>query len=239
MEPQSHQPSSIATLRLRHLAHQLFISLPRLVTLVRMLRTQSTKDAGVAMKLAQSLLKLKDDKSENELLHLVVVQKTKHPADAYIIPVSFRFKAYSDFEAAAYYWQTRLFLYRLCFQIQQVSHCDVESASETTTAESARLATNLLMSWEYAFGLGAFGTSRGGHGTMAFVLSNIAIWGFLTDVDTFRGHKSATVQRWVMQRMQDLLGGVKVVSKLQMKEMADLLAGGPIVGLIPRMVAGL
>ena len=237
LEPPNLRLSSPAVLTLRKLAHRLFICLPRLIVSVRALRSRPGSDFAYAATLGKSLLSLVDNDAENELLHLVSVLKTQHPADAYITPVFFKFKTSSDFEAAVYYWQTQLLLTRLCSTIQWTLPDDEKFDLASMTAEGARLSTNLLMSWEYAHALGAFGTRGGGYGTMSFVLGNIAVWGYLTDVDTFRDLPSAKARVWVRQRVEVLIGGVKTVSERDMNEMAELLVGGPLVGRIPQMVA--
>jgi hypothetical protein len=69
---------------------------------------------------------------------------------------------------------------------------------------------------------------------MTFSVAMIAVWGVLLDVDKFNGLRSEKVREWVLERFQMLQNrGVSRISERQMDEMADLVAGGPVQGLLP------
>lgn len=96
------------------------------------------------------------------------------------------------------------------------------------------MAKNLLMSWESALEMGPSGTVQGGAGAQVFSVALIAVWGVLCDVGTFLGRNSETVREWVLEGIRALQGdGVKGLNAELMDEMADLLAGGPVRGLLP------
>lgn len=238
--PAKRRAAAPSGIKLHRFSNQLFIRLPKLIVLVRKLRTSTNDHVAItAMALAQDLLKLSDQTAENEMLHLVNVTNTAHPADSYIIPVAFIFRSYADFEAMAYYWQTRLLLLRLCRKL--IVLCPDKAplmGLDALTAESARLSTNMLMAWEAAFSFGAFGTGKGGTGTTAFVNALIAVWGFLTDVDNFRGMPAEKTKAWVVQRLENLMGDVLKISRRDMDEMSDLFCGGPITGMLPALFDG-
>ena len=62
------------------------------------------------------------------------------------------------------------------------------------------------------------------------------LWGFLTDVDMFRGMVSAKVRALILQRCQYLLSGNEKISEEEMNGMAELFIGRCIRGLISRLL---
>ena len=157
MEPFSRQVLSLAKYKLRRFANQHFVRLPRLVASMRSLRANTCQDAAAdALSLANELFALKGESSESDLLHSAAIAQTKHPAD-YIIGFRLNFSTLSAFEAAVFYWQTRILLYRLRSRLQQMFPDLAVFNQQSMTAESARMATNLLMSWESAFDHGFSG----------------------------------------------------------------------------------
>ena len=237
LEPDNIFDLPASTTRLLKFSHQLFIRLPRLISYVRGLREGATIQLpSTAFALAAELLLLGSSESESECLHDVCVAKTRNPADAHIIPVSFGFKTYIIFQAGVYYWQTKMFLARLCIRLQAMypeqEHFDLAFLK----AENARMASNLLMSSEHAIASGTFGSVRAGLGAMSFSMAWFALWGFLTDVTSFRGTPSAEVRTWALQRYQDLIGGVQQLNEEKMNEAAELFVGGPLKGVVPRFM---
>ena len=236
LDPPNVQLSSIAAVRLRKVSYQLFIRLPRLIALVRILRDRTDMDYLChVLALTEQLSALKDADSENQLLHAVNFTKTRHPADACIIPVSFRFNRPADFRTMVYYWQTSVLLQRLCCKLHYMFPDQADIDPEAAKADTVRMSSNLLMSWEYAYGYSAFGAVGSGAGANAFGIAMIALWGCLADVDTFRGQSSAMTRAWVLYRFQDLLRGAVKLSAEDMDEMAELFVGGPVSGVIPRL----
>ena len=231
----SQQASSTATTTLRKLAYRLLLRLPRLITLVRDMSNTCSEDIAMkALSLAKELYHIEDEAAESEVLHMVNVAKTRHPADAYIVSVSFRFDKFADFEAATFYWQARILLLRLCSRIQDRLPNIATFQRSCLMADCARISSNLLMSWESAFEYGGFGTVRSGTGTQGFALALVMVYGFMAGVDTFRGMSATKVRTWLIQRFNDLTHAK--AREQDIDDMAELFAGGPVRGMLPMLL---
>ena len=239
LEPTSMQVPSAAVASLGMLIHRLQIRLPRLIVLVRRLRTDPTNVVAMcrAIALADELLTLKAEGAENELLHCVSVIKPQHLDHAYIVPAGLKFRALAEFKAGVFYWEARITLHRLCFYLQRLSPRWTSIDKKALEVENCRMATNLLMSWESTFG--AFGTSQGGAGTMSFATAMIAVWGVLTDLDDFHGQSSNKVRECVLEWCQVLQSlGIGYVSAKRMDALAEHFAGGPVQGILSYLIMG-
>lgn len=222
---------------LRKIAFRLFILLPGLAVLVRKLRNYSNTSDGnstlmYAVALAQRCIAERNDRAEDLLLHSVKVSKPRGVDLQNIVWITMRFGSLIEFEAAVFYWQARILLNRLLSALQQLCPEQRYFDEDKINAENCRLAKNLLMSWESVLDFGLYGMEQGGAGTMAFFAAMIAIWGVLGDVDTFQGRSCEVVAAWVLQRMQILRKRGMLITAEHMDEMADLLAGGPIKGIL-------
>ena len=151
---------------LAKLYKDLFILLPRLIALTRETRNGDMTRAQEASELATTVLALTDQPAENQLLRRVTVKKTNHPADAYLVPFSMDFGYNGEFAAAICYWQTRILAHRLCLKLYELSiplspqpsedHNDDDSTiRDSLSCENFRMATDIMMSWEFAFASGA------------------------------------------------------------------------------------
>ena len=156
------------------------------------------------------------------------VQKTAHPADAYVVPFSFYFEDNSRFAWIVMYWQTRIFIQKAYLKLREIAgdHACLRYTSDWLEAENIRTAKNLLMSWEYAFTAGAAGF-------WALRLAFIAIWGAVQDVDQYgKNLPSSKVRTWLLQRYSDLHRGEAQFTAAQMDEAVGLLLGGPLRGFL-------
>ncbi|KAF2206565.1 hypothetical protein CERZMDRAFT_26897, partial [Cercospora zeae-maydis SCOH1-5] len=113
-------PSHVVA-RLRKLAHQHFIRLPRLITMMKGIQTeQKAMDVEPTLTLAKHLLELQDEDAETEMLHHVTVQRTEGVEGVETMPYLMKFNTMPEFEAAMHYWSTRMFLLRLCWRMSRL-----------------------------------------------------------------------------------------------------------------------
>lgn len=158
---------------LKGLGSELFVRIPRLVTIVRSLQSESSPlqynlQMDCALKLSRSLLSLQDPEAESRLLQTVKIHSSDD-ADATLPFLQyFQFASTEDFEALAYYWQNRLCLLRLERRLQDFSTPVINLPIDDGTisgpesfaqrseyafsldAEIARLAHNILMCTRFA-----------------------------------------------------------------------------------------
>ena len=89
--------------RLAALGDELSVRLPRLITLVRLLREQplnATFALAPAIKLARQLLELQDEAAETDLLPAVDICKNMQAEMAHIHKFSFKFRKMPDVHSA-------------------------------------------------------------------------------------------------------------------------------------------
>ncbi|KAK3613807.1 hypothetical protein LTR56_007674, partial [Elasticomyces elasticus] len=213
---------------LSRIGNMLYIRLPRLIALVRSLRNDPADTAlrRQTVDTARQLLALKDVAAENNILHLVKLNKTVDEADAHIIPFSFDFDIPGVFTAAAKYWQTTVILNILCLTIaRNIASFKGIAEPAAFRSENRRLATNIMMCWTYAFALGV-------SGVWSLYLALLAAWAVTEDIsgEFSRGLDVGLVRVWLLQRYNDLHRGKASLTSEQMDEAADLLAGGPLRG---------
>ena len=220
--------------RLRHLSHQLLCRLPRLIAAVRSLTgppaSRSITTFREAIKLAQDLLLLEDRTSENILLHRLSVRKPPLPADALVVPYSFHFPDYHLFEAAIYYWFVRIVLNQLCLRLCNLSpldHPPTNLCNSRLCDENITFATNILMSLPHA-------TSIGRLGAISMLLGPVALWSVTCSVpdQRLRTRPVSLIRLMVLRVCGELTGNPSYLSATSMDEAADMLAGGPIRGML-------
>ena len=163
---QTLQPPA-GIVRLRTLAHQMMLKLPRLVGTIGDVRRQGEQCGGPEtldasnQSLAKHLLHHEDRTAETAVLHRVHILKTGSPVDHKIVSHSFHFTSIDEVEVAMLYWMCRLHITTLCLHIAstigQESNDQSCSPRDPTTpahfdistlhAERTRLLTNIFMSW--------------------------------------------------------------------------------------------
>ena len=172
LEPvwQSTRPPT-EVVRLRRLAHQLMIRIPRLIANIRAVRMQSTEvgkaanELGEAATLASALFHSEGKDAEIAVLHRVRVVKTLDPFDAKLVSHSFSFPSTDEADAALLYWMCRLHILQLRFTLDSIPFLNTiylsaeeDHAMEFDKAEleteQMRIATNIFMSWQYTYSCG-------------------------------------------------------------------------------------
>lgn len=239
LPPSFRQPPTAAVYRIRQIVYQLYIRLPGLICLVRNLRNDrsNTSLRCKAIQAALDMWTLGDKKSENELLHSVSVMKLHRSGEGYEWPIGLKFRSLAEFEAAIDYWQTKVMVFRICAYLQKMGPEQNFFNNEAIKTENCRMISNSIMSFQCAFELQSFGMTRGGPGTMSFFLALTTMWGVIQDMDTFQGHSSSEVRRWILGQTGILASRWKSkVGPEQLDEMADLFVGGTVQGLFPRMM---
>ena len=231
LEPAPLKKVDAKVITLRKLSQQLLIRLPRLMVLVRSLREARWQGATIddTLGLALELLQCHDSDAENRLLHLVTVTKTKDLLDRFVMPYSYFFNSSEDLATAVLYWQTRLMVINLCLRLASSEIVPEYYAaylavfdSEALRAAQIQKINNVIMSWSDA-------QSRGDFGTVTMTQAFVAVFGGLTERDTFRGLPTAVVRSWLVQRLAQALGKKphpKFVE--QLSSVSEQLAGGPL-----------
>jgi hypothetical protein len=207
----------------------MFIRLPRLIALIRRLRLQDSdlKIKWQAIHAGLACAELQDHEAESCLLHRVGVKPTSNPDTTRIIPTSLYFDSVMSFQMAIYYWTTRIFTNRLCLKLLEVIQLQGWALDpEDLVAENIRMATNILMSWEFA-------TTAAGLGMWPLRLGFIALWSVTPYMKSVS--KDVTIsglRGWVRQTYNALHRQECRYSEADMDEAADLLVGGPLKGFL-------
>ncbi|PSN59615.1 hypothetical protein BS50DRAFT_579847 [Corynespora cassiicola Philippines] len=152
--------------QLKALGSELFIRIPRLVSLARSLRSQPFLQDHLivpALSLLKSLLRLQDSDAEERLLRNTGIRSSGDLDATSSFLRNLHFASVHDFEALAYYWQNRLSLLRLEQHLQQLVVRSIRGTDDTdqlrsftkpstgqSSDEMLRLVNNILMSIEYA-----------------------------------------------------------------------------------------
>ncbi|KAM3415122.1 hypothetical protein BST61_g10248 [Cercospora zeina] len=222
--------------RLRKLANQHFIRLPRLIAMMKGIQTeQKAMDVDPTLTLAKQLLELQDEDAETEMLHHVTVQKTEHVAGVQTMPYVMKFDTMPEFEALMHYWSTRIFLLRLCWRMSRLfaSKYQAWDMWPNTKLESqiSRMSASVLMA-------APWGLAKGETGRSCSVLDLVAVWGALNDFDVFAARNMSPAKARSL-----LLSAAKQVMSLsgptadqecndRLGAAADLFVGFPSKGIL-------
>ncbi|KAK3390746.1 hypothetical protein B0H63DRAFT_389226 [Podospora didyma] len=230
--------------QIKALGNELFIRLPRLVGLVRSLRAQSSLSDHLlsdAMSLSNLLLETRDSQAEERLLRNITV----HPSNDYPVHQSLQFASVKDFEALAYYWQSRLSLLRLVWHLQNLSRpvsSDIEEADSadhpaevvfqptfvSRVNEMFQLVKNILMCSEYARTLRLRKHDR------LFAHAMVVVWGVTTDVpvavalslDQGEGTGTTALSDFLLRKVNLALAAKPDFTPNDMNTAADIFVGG-------------
>lgn len=220
--------------KIRAIGNELCVNLPRLIALVRMVCEQHTSSVTVssALSLIGELLRLENEKAENEYLYYVGTAKTAQAVNFEISEYSLQFQAISSFEAGLYYWHTRSTALRLCRRLRAFfgTMCNVYSLPTDLEIkeELERCASNILKTAEFAQTLTARKRRR------LFGQSLIACWGIYKDYpDIFSSDEQLkSVRTWLVESLNMiLLGSNSALTEQDMDDAAELFAGGPLRGM--------
>ncbi|KAF2450583.1 hypothetical protein P171DRAFT_142374 [Karstenula rhodostoma CBS 690.94] len=225
--------------QLKALGNEIFIGLPRLVGLVRSLRLQRCPKNHLlsdAHRLLGSLLELKDSEAEERLLRDVKVNPSSGAASP--LGLSLHFTSYKDFEALAYYWQSRLSLLRLGWYLHHMSvssSARVEITEELgvflgpSSDEMLRFAKDILMCAEYA------ATLRLNKHNRLFAHALVVVWGVIMDLPVGPSHDldekgTGLLADWLLRRVNATLHEKPCLAAEDMNIAADIFVGGPPKG---------
>lgn len=215
---------------LRLLTNKLFIRLPRLVMQVRTLREQSATSSPITddqaeptLRLAREILNMKNMDAETKFLHNVSVVKTETEGDRNIAPYSFAFRSVYDMETGVLYWETRLIILRLCMVLEQLRIGGMTRFAEALLdAEQARMASNIIMSWQY-------GTGYGAAGVHSMMNAMAIVWGSLPSVCQARKIPLDVARSWTLSHFHASLAGWPIkMSAADMDQTSGVFAGGPL-----------
>lgn len=227
--------------RLKAIGSRCFICIPRLVALVRSLRTHSPPSGSQvesAIALFKTLDALQDTAAEVFLLQQAIFYITISPVSQH----NMRFDRVEIFEALLYYWLSRLWLMRLQHHLQGVllsmgaiSNVIGETYSRPrlglgpSTNEVARIVHDVLMCVEYAEKLTLRKHCR------LFAQTILTIWGISID-NPAMVNQIAPGQRSTYSK-ESLLRSIRIAVPLKtpfvaedIESAADLFVGGPIRG---------
>jgi hypothetical protein len=231
--------------RLKALANELFIRIPRLVGLVRSLRRQQSPQNQLlleAFRLSHSLLKLEDSEAEERLLRRIEIRPSSNSDASPFVNQSLHCSSGKEFEALAYYWQSRLSLLRLDLRLRDLAvskTVPTHSADESGSAfwpsftpnsdELFRLVKNVLMCLDHAKTLRLRKHDR------LFAHAMVVVWGVKMDVP---GRLSSDQDGKGVRRLSDLLlrsVNRALAAKLDftaqdMDAAADIFVGGQAKG---------
>jgi len=227
--------------RLKAFGNELFIRIPRLVRLIRSLRLQPSPHNQLlldALRLSKSLLRLQDSQVEGRLLRNIKVHSSSDPDATSPLRQSLHFASVEDFEALAYYWQSRLSLLRLELRLHDLSVSTNVQADSTDepgvsflpnfgprTNEMFRLVKNILMCSEYA------GTLRLHKQIHLFAHAMVVVWGVMMDVPVALGHDqdgegTHPLSDLLLRKVNIALAAKPDLTIEDMDTAADIFAGG-------------
>lgn len=228
MEPFSQHtpPSELQTLQQR--SFQFRIRLPRLLSLVKGTTDSSCAPSEIIklLTIAETLLSLEDRESENVALHQVKVKLTLDPSTNAIAPYSFDFQSVYNWPIAIQYWEGLLMTICLALKVDLL-HTKAFYLNWLSTEERQRLienqdriASNILMSYEYAASHGRFGKAQIAHPLLI-------VWGALANkTATSTGKPVTKVKEWIFKTLQ--VAGTTHLRPQTMQDLdvlADLFAG--------------
>ncbi|CAA9964314.1 hypothetical protein PTMSG1_07673 [Pyrenophora teres f. maculata] len=185
--------------QLKALGSELFVRIPRLVGLVRALRSHSSPQNQLlrnAFSLLKSLLRLQDPQAEGRLLSNINCYPPSDQDVTSSLSQSLHFASVDEFEALAYYWQNRLTLLRLEQRLHDLAESGNRQANNITdnpkdsilpsfgprANEVHRLVKNILMCENYARTL-----SLRKHGRL-LSYAMVIVWGVMMDMPMTLAH---------------------------------------------------
>jgi hypothetical protein len=231
--------------QLKALGSELFIRIPRLVGLLRSLRLQSSPQNQLlldALRLSKSLLKLQDFQAEGRLLRNIIVHPSSDLDATSPLRQSLHFASVDDFEALAYYWQTRLSLLRLEQRLHDLSVSSGVQSDNTyeqgvsfkpsfrpNVNEMFRLVEHILMCVEYA------GTLTLRKHNRLFAHAMVVVWGVTMDMPMALsriqdGAGTGPLSELLLRKVNITLAANANLTVEDMNLAADIFIGGPPKG---------
>lgn len=191
--------STLNARRLQKLNWDLKLRLPSLMRIVRVLR-RMPNDQDVkrrAMCLATEMLALEDQTAETGVLRNVHVEPTADSFDHEATPYSIRFNDFDEFDSIVHYWGARIWCIRLYLITNELipTSKDFKSKLKSLRSELWRMATNIIMSWQFARELGLFATPN-------MLDPFINVWSVLADcTDSSKDRSIMKLRPWILHCM--------------------------------------
>ncbi|KAK3712716.1 hypothetical protein LTR37_008980 [Vermiconidia calcicola] len=238
--------------QLKALSNEIFLRLPRLVKLVRSLRSQASPQTRLlldAVRRKESLLGLQDSETEQRFLRTVEVRPSSIP-DATLHPSkSLHFASAKDFEALVSYWHSRLSLFRLERRLHDLlmsSGVQTDSADEQGLSiqpvpgaredEMSRIVKNIMMCSEYDRTLVLVKQ----HHLYAYAL--LTVWGVTLDLPEILsydqdGRRKGALTDLLLRRMNSALAAEPALTVEDMNMAAEIFVGGQPKGTFAELYA--
>ncbi|KAI6801408.1 hypothetical protein KC361_g1755 [Hortaea werneckii] len=230
--------------QLKALGTELFIRLPRLLMLVRSFRLDGFSEGqplADALHLSNSLLALQDQQAEQRLLQQIEVQSSQSLKPNCLPQSHLHFASVQDYEALAYYWQSRLCLLKVRSRLQdnlssrriQTNYemdpsMILQSCPQSYQKEISRLAKNLLMCSKYTETLQLRKQIR------LSAHAAVIVWGVMDENSFPWIYKSevekSSVLAMLLRRVNMALEANPDLSAEDMNLAADMFAGGEAQG---------
>ena len=231
--------------QLKAIGSELFIRIPRLVALIRSLRSQmfpQTQLLSDALILSKSLLELQDSQAEERVLRKIKVHLSNDPDITSPTHRSLQFAAVEDYEALSYYWQNRLSLLRLEQRLHNLLMPDDMNPDSTNksgvsfqpdfwsrTNETFQLMRKILMCSAYARTLPLHKHAR------LLVHATVLVWGVRMDLLVACNHIQEEKEiglsfELLLQRVNSVLKAKPELTIEDMNTAAEIFVGGPQTG---------
>ncbi|KAK3678924.1 hypothetical protein LTR78_001377 [Recurvomyces mirabilis] len=239
--PQSDSDQQGKLTRLRLFSHQLHTRMPRLICMLRHIRSsdhdvQQEKQYDTAKALAEQLMKLEAREEETLLLHCIKVVQTTDRNSRRFTPISFQFPDVNYLDWALGYWKARLVITRISRILTVYTAEDLAKSChepllklETLSdpgndlkAEELRLAKNILSSWEDAL-------SRGPCASIGMTNAFFNIWTTLHYLEKHRGLPVLEYGEWILQQWPLTWSGWSMrLTMADLEEASRVVEGGPL-----------
>nr|POF04189.1 hypothetical protein CFP56_21944 [Quercus suber] len=218
------------TVKLRKHSHGHYIRFPRLLAMLRSLRQHRDPDAhpqvNEIIELARELLHNGNHEAESKMLHRVQVTRTLDATDREVTLYSYHFRSEGEVSSCVLYWQSRLSTIKCCLMINEVlNRSPTPFDTESLEKEQARIATNIIMSWQDGFKRDIFGRYM----SQAIFVTHLALKNF----KTFRGKPTSHTRNWLLKCFHKAAEadwpGLEPTEE-EMDETTDWVAGGTSTG---------
>lgn len=233
--------------QLKAISNELFLRIPRLVSLVRSLNLrlgERKQQLAAGLRLSLPLLGLQDPQSEERVLRNVEMHSSRELAPNSAIDQALHFASIQDFEALVAYWYSRLWLLRLERRLNDLSFAPTDCASRPGFSawpscgpqnnEMFRLAKNILMCSEYARTL-----PLRRHNNL-FAYATVVVWGLTIDDPRALGFDQAGesihhLSNLLLRKVNAALEAKPSLTIDDLNMAADVLVGGQPKGAFVKL----
>jgi hypothetical protein len=203
---------------LRKASYQLYVRLPRLISMVRDLRAYPNgKSLRHANQLCEPLLSIRNDDAESGLLHEVQLEAAKNRPTCIIFPT------FLAFQSCLWYWSLRLMVLRLHRYISTTAS-DFNHPQAPMSDEALRHVKNIMMSWDRGYDRPLMGSQRP-------MLPLPVLWGVTLDYVLPANMCGDHMQEWLVDRFGIYFPEMSACDRrAELASQADLMVGGEIKG---------